>query len=217
VAAGSSPGPAGDPRAGSSPRLVAFDFDGTLTVKDSFNAFLAWRTPPARLALALLRLAPRLAAYAFDRDRGRVKAAAVGVLLGGTSRDQLAAEAERFAETHAARLFRPDALARWEAHRRDGDQLVIVTASPEDVVAPFARRLGADRLIGTRLGFDAEGRVTATFDGPNCRGPEKVARLEAAYGSGVRLHAAYGDTSGDIEMLACADQPFMRLFKAHPK
>ncbi|MGC1303521.1 MAG: hypothetical protein WA840_14215, partial [Caulobacteraceae bacterium] len=74
VAAGSPPGPGGDPGAGSNPQRVAFDFDGTLTVKDSFNAFLTWRTPPARLALALLRLAPRLAAYAFDRDRGRVKA-----------------------------------------------------------------------------------------------------------------------------------------------
>jgi phosphatidylglycerophosphatase C len=197
-------------------RLVAFDFDGTLTVRDSFNAFLAWRTPPARLALGLLRLASQLVAYLLDRDRGRLKAAAVGALLGGTSRQRLDADAEAFAGLAAARLFRPDALARWEEHRRAGCELVIVTASPEDVVAPFARRLGADRLIGTRLAFDADGRITGRFEGPNCRGPEKVRRLEAIYGPGVRLAAAYGDTSGDVEMLARADQPFMRLFKGRP-
>ena len=53
-------------------------------------------------------------------------------------------------------------------------RLVIVTASPDLVVAPFARGLGADNLIGTQLCFDEQDRVTGAFLGPNCRGPEKV-------------------------------------------
>ena len=85
------------------------------------------------------------------------------------------------------------------------------------MIAPFARRLGADRLIGTRLRFDARDRVAGGFEGLNCRGPEKVVRLEAEYGPDVRLAAAYGDTSGDVEMLERADQGFMRLFKARPR
>lgn len=196
--------------------LVAFDFDGTLTVKDSFNAFLAWRTPPARLLMGALSLGPAGVRYLADRDRGAIKAAAVRALLGGTPRLQLAAEAEAFAEACAPRLLRPDALARWNAHKAEGWELVIVTASPEDVIAPFARRLGAHRLIGTRLHADAQDRITGDLDGPNCRAAEKVVRLEAVYGPGVRLKAAYGDTSGDVEMLARADQPFMRLFQGRP-
>jgi phosphatidylglycerophosphatase C len=206
-----------DSEGGQGPALVAFDFDGTLTVKDSFNAFLLWRTPWTRLLLGLFRLSPALAAYVLRRDRGRIKADAVRVLLGGVSRERLAADAEAFAEAFAQRLFRPDALMRWEAHGREGDTRVIITASPEDVIAPFARRLGADRLIGTRLRFDARDRVAGGFEGPNCRGPEKVVRLEAVYGADVRLAAAYGDTSGDIEMLARADRPFMRLFQGRPE
>ncbi len=89
---------------------------------------------------------------------------------------------------------------------------MIVTASPEEVVAPFARRLGADRLIGTRLRFDSEDRVTGAFDSENCRGPEKVARLKAIYGEGVRLAAAYGDTAGDREMIALAEEKGYRVF-----
>ena len=54
------------------------------------------------------------------------------------------------------------------------------------------------------------------FAGPNCRGEEKVRRLRAAYGDDVRLAAAYGDTSGDTEMLAIADEPGFRVFKARP-
>ncbi len=81
---------------------------------------------------------------------------------------------------------------------------MIVTASPEITVAPFARRLGAEALLGTHMTFDADDRVTGAFTGPNCRGEEKVYRLRAAYGDDLQLAAAYGDTSGDTEMLAFA-------------
>src|SRR5579875_1172597 len=131
--------------------IVAFDFDGTLTVRDSFNAFLVWRTPWPKLALGILRLAPAAVRYAFDRDRGRIKAAAVRVLLRGMRRDLLAQEAETFAAAYADRLLRPDALQAWRRERADGATVGIVTASPDIVVEPFARRLGADFLLGTRL------------------------------------------------------------------
>ena len=90
--------------------------------------------------------------------------------------------------------------------------LVIVTASPEIIVGPFAHGLGADLLIGTRLALDAEGRLTGALSGPNCRGPEKVARLKDFFGADVRLEAAYGDSSGDVEMLALADEAGMKVF-----
>ncbi len=79
-----------------------------------------------------------------------------------------------------------------------------------------AQALGADRLIGTRLVYDAEGRVAGALDGPNCRGAEKVRRLREALGREVRLVAAYGDTEGDRELLAAADQGFMKVFTGRP-
>jgi len=84
------------------------------------------------------------------------------------------------------------------------------------VVAPFARGLGADLLLGTELAYDDQGRVTGAFLGPNCRGPEKVARLQAEFGPDVRLTAAYGDTSGDREMLQIADEAGYRVFTKTP-
>jgi phosphatidylglycerophosphatase C len=94
--------------------------------------------------------------------------------------------------------------------------MVIVTATPETVVRPFARILGADMLIGTRLQLDEQGRVTGAFVGANCRGPEKVARLKQVFGEDVTLAAAYGDTSGDREMLQLAEVKGYRVFKGKP-
>jgi len=200
---------AGDP-------IVAFDFDGTLTVKDSFTAFLKWRTPPIRWALGGLRLIPAAIAYLVHKDRGRIKAAAVREFLKGVSRERLEADARRFAEATSRSLLRPDAVLAWKRWRDEPVRLVIVTASPDLVVAPFARGLGADDLIGTPLAFDGFGRVTGAFEQPNCRGAQKVVRLRAAYGPDLKVRAAYGDTDGDIEMLAIAEEPYFRVFSGKP-
>lgn len=196
--------------------IVAFDFDGTLTTRDSFTAFLKWRVSRGRWMLGGLRLIPAAVAYLVHRNRGRIKAAAVREYLKGVPRERLEADARRFAELHSRSLLRPDAVLAWKRWQREGVRLVIVTASPDIVVAPFARGLGADDLLGTPLAFDAGDRVTGAFASPNCRGPEKVARLRAAYGEGLRVRAAYGDTSGDTEMLGIAEEPYFRVFTGRP-
>jgi phosphatidylglycerophosphatase C len=83
-------------------------------------------------------------------------------------------------------------------------------------VAPFAARLGADRLLGTRLVLDAEDRIVGALHGRNCRGAEKVSRLEEAFGPGLRLAAAYGDSAGDREMVAIAGAGGVGVFKGRP-
>ena len=196
--------------------VVAFDFDGTLTVRDSFTAFLRDRAGAAGWVAGLARMAPDLAAYVSDRDRGALKAASVRVFLRGTPRDALAQEAEAFAASVWDRFMRPDAMATWDDWGRRGALRVIVTASPEDTVAPFARRLNADLLLGTHLAYDAQDRVAGAFATPNCRGEEKVRRLHAALGPDLRLAAAYGDTSGDREMLEIADEKGFRVFTDRP-
>ena len=196
--------------------IVAFDFDGTLTTNDSFTAFLRWKAKPSGYALGLVGLLPHILAYGVRRDRGRLKAAAAARFLGGTPLETLAAEAEQFAMEFAQSMLRPDAVQAWRNWRAQGAFTVIVTASPDVIVRPFARALGADLLIGTRLAVDEAGRVTGRFDGKNCRGPEKVVRLKEAFGEDVVLAAAYGDTSGDREMLRIAEEKCYRLFKGKP-
>lgn len=196
--------------------LVAFDFDGTLTVKDSFMAFLAWRSGAAPFVLGMVQLIPDALAYLVHRDRGLIKMAAVRIFLGGLDRKTLEASADAFARASAAKLFRPDALAAWNGWGSQGADRVICTASPEILIAPFAKCLGAAGLIGTRLEFDDQDRVTGRFVGLNCRAAEKVVRLTEAYGPDLRLTAAYGDTSGDTEMLAAAEQKGYRVFTHKP-
>jgi phosphatidylglycerophosphatase C len=197
--------------------FVAFDFDGTLTWRDSFFAFLVWRAGLRRSATGLIRLAPACLAYLKDRDRSKLKAAAVRQFLASATRSELEAAAQAFATQRARALLRPDAVRAWRRWQARGARLVIVTATPDLIVTPIARGLGAERVIGTRLAFDAQDRVTGELAGLNCRGPEKARRLREAFGHDVRLEAAYGDSDGDREMLAMAEEAGMKVFSARPK
>ena len=196
--------------------IVAFDFDGTLTTRDCFMAFLRWRIGPMSYWFGMARLFPAAVSYLFHRDPGRLKAKAVRVFLKGVPRATLEGEALEFASAAAPFLLRPDAVKTWRRYRHNGARLVIVSASPESIVAPFARGLGADLLIGTRLRFDMNDRVEGGFDGRNCRGQEKPKRIREVLGDDVRLAAAYGDTEADRPMLAMADEKYMRLFVGDP-
>ena len=197
--------------------IAAFDFDGTLTIRDSFMDFLRWRAGPLRFAFGMARLGPSSLAYVGHRDRGRLKARAVREFLKGEGREALAASCEAYAEAAWSRIMRADALATWQAWKDRGAVMTIVTASPETLIEPFARRLGAEVLLGTRLAFDAAGRVEGAFTGENCRALEKVVRLRERFGPDVRLAAAYGDTSGDTEMLEIAEVKGYREFTGRPR
>lgn len=196
--------------------VVAYDFDGTITARDSFMAFLRWRVSFARYTKGLIRLIPATLVYLFNRDRGRLKAAAVKEFLTGLPKETLEAEALSFVEHQAPNLLRPDALRSWRYWQQRHAKLVIVTASPDLIIAPFARGLAADTLIATELAVDDKGRLTGGFASPNCRGPEKVKRLRALFGDDIKLAAAYGDTSGDTEMLKLAVHAGYREFREKP-
>ncbi len=196
--------------------LAAFDFDGTLTYKDSFTAFIIDSCGFFRVATTLV-FSPGLGLhYLVTRDRGALKCRLLFKLLGPITRAKLEGKIARFISARGFGLFRPDARAEWEKCKATGHERVIVTASPEILVRPLGVMIGADRVIGTRLAFSADGRLMPQLDGVNCRGPEKVRRLQEAYGERLDLEMAFGDTGGDRAMLKAAKHGYYRVFKGKP-
>jgi len=196
-----------DPDGGPAPvPLAAFDLDGTLTRRDTLLPFLVRTVGAGRTYGAVLAASGPLARAAArgGEHRDTAKAAVLRRVLAGASAAALAEAAEAYAEDVVAHGLRPDMRARVDWHRAEGHELVLVSASPELYVAPIGRRLGFDEVLATRLEVDADGLLTGRLLGPNCRGPEKVARLRQWRGEALRLAYAYGDSSGDTEMLGLA-------------
>lgn len=201
---GDTPEPPGEARP-----LAAFDLDGTLTDRDTLLPFLRRAVGRGRTYRALLASSLPLArAAAFGgAHRDAAKAAVLRGVLAGTPLDGLTEAAEAFADHVVAHGLRPDVQERVDWHRKEGHELVLVSASPELYVTPIGERLGFDVVLATRLEVGADGRLTGRLLGANCRGPEKVMRLREWRGEGLALTYAYGDSSGDREMLDLAVTP----------
>jgi phosphatidylglycerophosphatase C len=186
--------------------LAAFDLDGTLTRRDTLLPFLIRAVGRDRAYRALVASSLPLARAAAlgGAHRDVAKAAVLHRVLAGLRLAALTEAAESFADHVVAHGLRPDVTARVDWHRAEGHELVLVSASPELYVTPIGRRLGFDEVLATRLEVDADDRLTGRMLGSNCRGPEKVARLREWRSDALVIAFAYGDSTGDREMLAMA-------------
>ncbi|MFN8017684.1 MAG: HAD-IB family hydrolase [Acidimicrobiales bacterium] len=194
-------------------RIAAFDFDGTLTRRDTLVPFLARACGMAELTRAVRRVAPLAAKARTGRldselhHRDASKEALLQHLLAGREASWLEQEGRRFATTLGARL-RPEMQEQLRWHREAGHELIIVSASLEAYLIPFAAAHGFDHVIAVRMESGGSGRLTGRLEGPNVRGPEKAVRLRSWLdGDRPEVLWAYGNSSGDRELLAMADVP----------
>lgn len=191
-------------------RIAAFDVDGTLTRHDCVVPFIrkvaGARPVVKRLALGARQTVPAVV----RRDRDRLKELGAHAAFAGRNVDEVQELADVFAADVFATGLRPDKWAALSRHAAAGDQIVLVSASFEIYLRPLAELLGAHDVLAARLETDGE-TLTGNLLGPNCRGPEKVRRLrewlDEHHGGRANVHVtAYGDSTGDRELLLDADR-----------
>jgi HAD superfamily hydrolase (TIGR01490 family) len=184
--------------------VAAFDFDGTLTRRDTLLPFLASVSGWPRVAAALPALVPNA------RDRDAAKQALLQRVLGGREHNDIRLAGERFGEKLARGAVTPEMRARVAWHQDEGHEIVIVSATLDVYLDPAARELAIDDVLCTRLDVADDGRCTGRIEGANCRGQEKAARLRSFLGDADDIVVwAYGNSAGDREMLALAQYPVM--------
>ena len=196
------------PASGPPPVVAAFDVDGTLTTGDCVTPFLR-RAAGRRLWTTLLRHPLALAAAAARRDRDRLKELACSALRGSES-TEIEHLGEVFAREVGAGRLRDDTVARLRRHRELGHTVILASASLDPYLVPLGRSLGVDAVVCTVLERGRDGRLTGRLVGANCRGAEKARRVRGWLLEHDLADAelwAYGDSSGDDELLALADRP----------
>lgn len=194
-------------------RIAAFDFDGTLTQRDTLLPFLVHVCGARKVAGAVAKVAPVAARARIGRleadlhHRDAVKERLLAELLGGRRASWLDQVGAAYARSLPGRL-RPALAAQVAWHRSTGHELVIVSASLGAYLRPFARAEGFHHVIAVELEAGPDGVLTGAMAGPNVRGPEKSVRLRRWLdGDQPDLLWAYGNSSGDEELLAMADVP----------
>jgi phosphatidylglycerophosphatase C len=197
---------AGAPRAGST--LAVFDLDGTITRHDTLLPYLAGfvRQHPRRWP-ALWRIVPALLGYAARHDRGRLKSHLIRAVMGGEPRATIDAWSERFVQGLEPRgAFHRVALEAVAAHRRAGDHLVLLSASPDLYVPRIGELLGFERTLCTEVRWEGE-RLDGELLSANRRDAEKARCLTWLRSQYPGLPViAYGNSASDLPHLRLAER-----------
>lgn len=194
--------------------IAFFDFDGTITTKDTMLVFFDFAKGKWGYRFYFLLLSPLLVLYKIGLIPGQVaKETTLKVMFKGMAGDEFRRLGKAFCEQKIDPILRPKAVERLNWHRQQGHEVWIVSASAQEWLRPWAETNGIN-LICTFLQYDTQNRLTGKIVGLNCNGPEKVRRIKEKIDlSTYETIYAYGDTSGDKDMLAMATYGEFKPFR----
>jgi len=193
-------------------RLFLYDFDGTITTKDSLFDFLKFSTNSFKYYLGFCAFVPLfLGAKLKLFQKGNVKRRFISFFLKGKSEHELTKISEAYLQHIIKRpMFREAALNSIRKHKIEGD-IYLVSASLDIWLTPIAKWLDVG-LICTKADYSND-TFNGQFSTPNCNYHEKVIRVVDEIKMDEYQWTVYhGDSSGDLAMKDLVDEYHHQLF-----
>ncbi|MDD5861229.1 MAG: HAD family hydrolase [Prevotellaceae bacterium] len=197
-------------------KIYCFDFDGTITNKDTLLEFIRYARGSWGFFLGFLLFSPILVLMKLHLyPNYRAKQKLFAWYFKGMTEEDFNALCRHFARDNQE-LLRQPAVSRLKQIDSEGHAIFVVSASIDNWVRPFIDLLELHdvTILGTQIEI-ADGKVTGRFLTHNCYGPEKVYRISQALDDDRTKYdiTAFGDSRGDREMLAFADHSFYKPFR----
>lgn len=192
-------------------KLYFFDFDGTLTYKDTMFLFLKFYDP-SRFSAQFIKHIPLFVLLKMKLgDAEKIKKSFISSILKGQTQNKIEVKAQEFFDHFYPEIIRQNALDFIANIDQDHTKSYLVTASLDIWVKPFAEKFKMN-LIATKAEFK-DGVFTGKFVGKNCNGPEKLSRIKSAIvGEKYDKTIGFGDTDGDRQMLDWVDEGQFEFF-----
>lgn len=183
--------------------LALFDFDGTITTKDSLLEFIRFYKGTRSLVIGVVLFSPLIFLMKIRLLKTQfVKSLFLSYFFKHEKLEVFEQRSNEFGKRIIPEFISKAASKKLIEHI--GDDIFIVSASLENYILPWAINLDL-KVIGTRMEV-INGFLTGRINGLNCKGKEKVRRINEI----VNLNEydkiyAYGDSPEDKEMLNIAD------------
>lgn len=198
--------------------IAAFDFDGTLTDRDSLPQFLYFACGKFKTYWTLFRCLPVLFLTAIGlSSRQQAKEAIITKLFKGRPKSDLCQAGAAFASGPLNNCIRKEIKEKLIEHKKQNHYCVLISANLDVYLQPWGMSAGFDKVISSKIAVDNDGNITGKLEGPNCWGPEKVRRLVESLRLSRESYTlwVYGDSRGDEALLAFADFP-IRISRSGP-
>lgn len=191
-------------------KIYAFDFDGTLTTRDSFLEFIRYVCGNWAFCKGILRYSPLLVLMKLGYyPNWKAKQKVFAYFFKGMPLKDFAQQGRLFA-LDRQHLLRPQGVDMVKKAQAEDAEVLIVSASIDHWVQPFFPEV---KVVGTQVEVE-DGCLTGRFLTKNCYGQEKVNRILALYPHRNEYELiAFGDSAGDKELLAFADEAHYKPFR----
>ncbi len=196
-----------------SKKIAFFDFDGTITKDDSLLKFIRFVVGDRRFLIGLVVLSPMLVLYKLKLiPNYKAKQYMLSWFFKGMRKVDFFEVTKKYSLTHIDKIVRLKAIERINWHKNQGHKVVVVSASIECWLRPWCEKNGLE-LLATKLEIKDD-IVTGKLLSKNCYGVEKVNRIKELYDlENFDYIYAYGDSSGDKQMLELAHEKFYKPFR----
>lgn len=187
--------------------LVLFDFDGTLTKRDTFPQFVFCSQGYLKGLSGFLIFSPYVFLFLFKlMDGAKLKEKLVAFYFKGEKEEVLNRKGNAFIEKLTSENgFNIDVLKKFENYKAQGNVICIVSASLDIWIKPFCDKHSTDYLC-TELDYE-NGISNGKLKTLNCNGPEKAVRIKQKYNlTDFSSIIAYGNSSGDKAMFELANE-----------
>jgi phosphatidylglycerophosphatase C len=192
--------------------IAAFDFDSTITRRDSLPVFIKFAVSLRVLLKGAILMAPSLLLFKLRViPNYKAKERLFRIYFAGLTLETFNLLSEAFIPI-IERIVNPIAIEKIKWHQQRGHEVIIISASAENWINPWAKKNGINTVLATRLHIK-DNMITGDFLNKNCHGLEKVNRLLEKFPHREEyILYAYGDSNGDKELLEIADHAFYRSF-----
>jgi len=194
-------------------KIAFFDFDGTITTKDTLLEIIKFLKGKAAFYTGFVLQSPWLFAYKMNiLPNDQVKQRILTYFFGGMQERVFQEKCDLFSKNKLPGLIRPAAMAEISRLRSLGFDIVVVSASAGNWIRNWTN-IHDLRLISSKLEVK-DGLITGKIEGKNCHGEQKVICIRENWD--LREYEeiyAYGDSSGDRPMLSLATKSFYKPFR----
>ncbi|HAP01419.1 MAG TPA: hypothetical protein DCQ93_05775 [Bacteroidetes bacterium] len=191
-------------------KLAVFDFDGTLTARDSFFSFLIEYFSFSKIISGIIILLPVFIFYKLRwMNPDKAKEKVIRYFFTGQNIYSVKKFSSDFSASKIPALITERGNACLKKYKDNNFKIVILSASLEVYLKPWCDSQGFE-CIATQLKIENE-KFTGDIDGHNCRGNEKLIRLKEKYdlGSFEEIHS-FGNSRSDKPFMSVANHSFYR-------
>lgn len=193
--------------------IALFDFDGTITKRDSLLDFLLFTFGYYKVLKMGVYFLPSFIKYKFKIiSNDSAKEILFSQIFGGMSQIKFKQICDTYSTERIVKIVRKNALKKIIWHQKNNHKVIVISASIDDWIKPWANIYNIDDVIGTKVEVEKE-TLTGRFASKNCYGEQKVKRFVEKYGNFENYYIyAYGDSNGDKELLEIANKKSYRVF-----